>query len=99
MDWREGKVIVHCVQYTHVSLQREARQENGWDCGPFVAADLVSLLSSDLPSTKTQEDMAEWRSEMAACVEALQVREAVVKSVKKSRTAPSAGDVINIDDD
>lgn len=48
----------------HSTMQRDTRQTNAWDCGPFVAADACSLLDSDLPSTRTQREMADWRKEM-----------------------------------
>lgn len=41
-------------------VQREPLQTNAHDCGPFACPDLVSLLTSDSPSTKTQSDMRAW---------------------------------------
>lgn len=53
--------------------QRAARQTNWYDCGPFVAADFVSLLQSDVPSTRSQRDMGEWRLTMARHMRTLEV--------------------------
>ena len=63
-------------------LQRGVRQTNAYDCGPFVAADFVSLLHSDEPSTKHQGDMRGWRAEMADHMRSL--TPAVVKRKKRS---------------
>lgn len=65
---------------SHQHWQRRVRQRNGYDCGPFAAADLVSLLSSDVPSTKQQKDMHAWRQEMARDVRALERAEFVEKT-------------------
>ena len=40
------------------------RQSNWYDCGPFIVADLVSLLTSGKPSALEQKDMRGWRAEM-----------------------------------
>lgn len=88
--------IAAIAQLYSISLQRPVRQDNGWDCGPFVAADLVSLLTSDCPSEKTQRDMPQWRKDMAACVASLRIDE-VVKAVRKAGTASAASDFLVIE--
>lgn len=52
--------------------QREARQTNAWDCGPFVAADACSLMDGDEPSPLTQKDMGSWRRTMEDGIRALE---------------------------
>lgn len=59
------------MRCSHGLLQRKTRQTNSYDCGPFVAADFVSLIRSDVPSSKSQKDMKEWRATMAARLRAL----------------------------
>lgn len=68
-------------------LQRASRQTNGYDCGPFAAADLVSLLTSDAPSGKRQKEMVGWRKEMARLVRALEAEEFLPKPIKKLQAA------------
>lgn len=60
---------------------------NGYDCGPFAAADVVALLASDTPSTKLQRDMPAWREEMASTVRALRQEEFVPRAPPAPDTA------------
>lgn len=57
---------INVAAWQWVPEERPRRQTNWYDCGAFVAADLVSLIRSDVPSSKRQEDMKDWRVEMAA---------------------------------
>lgn len=68
---------------TNYRVQRPPRQRNGYDCGPFAAADLVSLLESDKPSALQQGDMRAWRQKMANAVRGLDNVEFVSKPRRK----------------
>ncbi|EJD32892.1 hypothetical protein AURDEDRAFT_178012 [Auricularia subglabra TFB-10046 SS5] len=56
-----------------VGEMRGKRQTNTYDCGPFVAADVVSLMQSNAPSPKSQSEMGAWRRTMEERVRALRL--------------------------
>jgi hypothetical protein len=55
--------------------QRGDRQTNEYDCGAFVAADIVSLAENRVPSPLRQQDMDAWRRQMLQDLRSLDVRE------------------------
>ncbi|KZV95362.1 hypothetical protein EXIGLDRAFT_707368 [Exidia glandulosa HHB12029] len=51
---------VKTKEWQWIGEQRGRRQRNWYDCGPFVAADIVSLFEGDQPSAKNEKDMKAW---------------------------------------
>ncbi|KZV90036.1 hypothetical protein EXIGLDRAFT_771164 [Exidia glandulosa HHB12029] len=94
------KIEPNAAEWVWVGEQRARRQSNGHDCGPFAAADLVSLLNTDRPSTKKEKEMVQWRREMASTVRAVEAREFIPKRIKAT-SAPKPkvslpGDVLDL---
>ncbi|KZV96305.1 hypothetical protein EXIGLDRAFT_765408 [Exidia glandulosa HHB12029] len=59
------KIVLRPEEWQWIGEERPMRQTNGYDCGPFISADFVSLLRSGEPSAKRQRDMGAWREHMA----------------------------------
>lgn len=79
--------------------QRHTRQTNGFDCGPFIAADIESLLRSDMPSGKKQADMRAWRAELARRLRSLPVNR-MTKAERRAETLrqlAEGADVYDVD--
>jgi hypothetical protein len=87
-------ILTSCI-FLSISFQRQRRQANGYNCGPFVAADLASLAVADLPSSLTQSEMGDWRAEML-----LAVRSCDLKRSDDPKNAPGPSqEIFEVDAD
>lgn len=88
-DWR----LTQLELLINRMIQRPPRQNNGSDCGAFVAADCVALARRGQLSARTQSQMADWRQEMTATLRSLPV---YLKTASKGHTDT---EMIEISDD
>ncbi|KDQ08791.1 hypothetical protein BOTBODRAFT_558775 [Botryobasidium botryosum FD-172 SS1] len=62
----QAHLRLHTCDLTYSLAQRPTRQFNMYDCGPFICADIVSLVETGKPSSLAQKDMVLRRTAQAS---------------------------------